>query len=199
MATLKDLLNDNYREDMTVGELEGMLASNGIKLADLSKGDYVSKAKFEDTVSKSTLTLQQREQLITQFGTEKEQLEYQLGLVSGELSQLKVKANKQNAINILMNAGLNEEHYSAFIDGIVSEDEERTISLADNMAKSISGLIQTKQKEFENQAMQTLTVPNGKSGGSAQMTKDEFRSLTLPDKQKLANENPELYNSFTQQ
>jgi hypothetical protein len=50
--TIKELLGDAYREDMTIAEIESALA--GKKLADLSTGEYVSKKKYDDEVSKRT-------------------------------------------------------------------------------------------------------------------------------------------------
>lgn len=50
--TIKELLGDAYREDMTIAEIESALA--GKKLADLSTGEYVSKKKYDDEVAKRT-------------------------------------------------------------------------------------------------------------------------------------------------
>lgn len=46
MATLRELLGSSYKEGMTVEEAETALS--GKKLVDLSTGDYVSKAKYDD-------------------------------------------------------------------------------------------------------------------------------------------------------
>ena len=46
MATLKDILGEAYREDMTLADIESALADK--KLADLSSGEYVSKGKLTD-------------------------------------------------------------------------------------------------------------------------------------------------------
>ncbi len=45
MATIKELLGDNYKEGMTFEEAEAALSK--CNLADLSRGEYVSKAKYE--------------------------------------------------------------------------------------------------------------------------------------------------------
>ena len=50
--TIKELLGDAYREDMTLAEIETALANK--KLADLSTGEYVSKKKYDDEVAKRT-------------------------------------------------------------------------------------------------------------------------------------------------
>ena len=46
MATLKDILGEAYREDMTLADIESAIAN--MKLADLSSGEYVSKGKLTD-------------------------------------------------------------------------------------------------------------------------------------------------------
>ena len=46
MATLKDILGESYKDDMTVADIESVIAS--MKLVDLSNGEYVSKGKLTD-------------------------------------------------------------------------------------------------------------------------------------------------------
>ncbi len=46
MVTLRELLGESYKEGMTLAEAEKAL--EGKKLVDLSKGEYVSKAKYDD-------------------------------------------------------------------------------------------------------------------------------------------------------
>lgn len=46
MAALRELLGESYKEGMTLTEAEKVL--EGKKLVDLSTGDYVSKAKYDD-------------------------------------------------------------------------------------------------------------------------------------------------------
>ena len=46
MATLRELLGESYKEGMTLDEAEKAL--EGKKLVDLSAGEYVSKAKYDD-------------------------------------------------------------------------------------------------------------------------------------------------------
>ena len=46
MATIRELLGESYKEGMTFEEAETALAS--MKLADLSKGEYVAKGKMTD-------------------------------------------------------------------------------------------------------------------------------------------------------
>lgn len=61
MATLKELLGDSYHDGMTLDDVDKVIA--GMKLADLSTGDYVSKGKaqgFEDRAKKAEKALADR-------------------------------------------------------------------------------------------------------------------------------------------
>ena len=49
MATLREILGDNFKEGMTLEEIENAL--NGKNLADLSAGQYVSVGKYNAVVS----------------------------------------------------------------------------------------------------------------------------------------------------
>ena len=49
MATLREILGDAYKADMTLAEIESSL--NGKNLADLSGGQYVSVGKYNSAIS----------------------------------------------------------------------------------------------------------------------------------------------------
>ena len=49
MATLKELLGDSYKSEMTFAEIESAL--NGKNLADLSGGQYVSVGKYNSAIA----------------------------------------------------------------------------------------------------------------------------------------------------
>ena len=49
---LKELLGENYKEDITVEEIGNLISA--MKLADLSKGEYVAKGKLTEAENKLT-------------------------------------------------------------------------------------------------------------------------------------------------
>ena len=49
---LKELLGENYKEDITVEEISNLISA--MKLADLSKGEYVAKGKLTEAENKLT-------------------------------------------------------------------------------------------------------------------------------------------------
>lgn len=52
MATIRELLGDKYKDDMTIADVEAAL--QGMNLANLSSGDYVSKAKWQEAVNEAS-------------------------------------------------------------------------------------------------------------------------------------------------
>ena len=52
--TLQEILGDNYKEDMTVAEISELISK--MKLADLSKGEYVAKGKLTEIEGKLSKT-----------------------------------------------------------------------------------------------------------------------------------------------
>lgn len=144
MATLRELLGSSYKEGMTVEEAETALA--GKRLVDLSTGEYVSKAKYDDdTKLLSTYKAQvdgKQGEIDSAVATAVAQAkaeaktEYEKQL-KNERTADKRKHAKEKHYN-----GLNDEQkgiYDAFIkddDLKLSEDEE-SFSNFDELAKPI--------------------------------------------------------------
>ncbi len=82
--------------------------------------------------------------------------------------------NKSKAIQELVKGGFAEDDYKDFIDGIVSEDEVKTI----NMAKSMVNLLSKKNAEFEteykNKQLEEMLKPEGGSDGDDISEAEQF-------------------------
>lgn len=72
-------------------------------------------------------------------------------------SEFAKKANRLDAEKILLDAGLTSEDYEAFIDGIVSEDNEQTKALA----TSLAGTFKAKNEAALQKAKQELLDAGG--------------------------------------
>ncbi len=58
MADLKELLGENYKDNMTPEEIVGAIKEND-KIVSLTTGNYVSKGKFEDLSAKYSKTMEE--------------------------------------------------------------------------------------------------------------------------------------------
>ena len=92
MASLKDILGELYREDMTMAEIEKALADK--KLADLSSGDYVSKGKLADYEARA----KKAEKALAEKLTEEEKAQIELARREEYYKELEKENNRNKYI-----------------------------------------------------------------------------------------------------
>ena len=95
MATLKDILGESYKENMTLAELETALADK--KLADLSSGEYVSKGKLTDYERRA----KEAEKKLAERLTEEEKAQAKLAEREEYYKQLERENNRNKYISKL--------------------------------------------------------------------------------------------------
>lgn len=76
------------------------------------------------------------------------------------------KSNRLDAEKILVAAGLTEEDYKDLIDGIVSDNEETTKTLATNLASMVTKQKEAVEKKTKEALMDSTNKPGGGSGGN---------------------------------
>jgi transketolase len=99
--------------------------------------------------------------------------------------------NKMKAENILVGAGLTADDYKDILDGFVSEDADKTTSLATNFANVVKAKTEAAGKAKEAELLQNMTPPP--IGGNTKTTKEQFKDMSYSDKAKLYQENPALF------
>jgi hypothetical protein len=107
--------------------------------------------------------------------------------------------NRTKAVSELAAAGLTEDDYKDLIDGIVSDDEEKTV----NMAKSMAALISKKKSDYEadvkDKQLREFQKPSGgnSAGNGEQKTEAETLAESIAKSQsgamKSANEARKFY------
>jgi hypothetical protein len=191
---LKELLGDAYREDMTLEEVEQALKDlNLVDPSTLPKS--VSKEVFDKTASELARYKRELKELQEKNMTAEEKLKLELEKAAEAQAKYAKELSKLRATEIFVTAGLSEEDYTPLIDIVVSEDEE----LTKIRAKSMVDVIASQKKAVEKAVKAELLkgTPKPETGEpSKNMTLDDFRKMSLMDKQKFARENPELYQSI---
>ena len=190
MATIKEILGDAYKADMTLADIESAL--NGKNLADLSGGQYVSvgkynaaiverddfKAKYTDTLNeaqKAELANAEREERYKAIERENSINRYEKKLSAS----VKDEAIR-NEIAILMADGKYDEaidKQNAYLAAETAEIEKR---IKDELMK------QNPQAQAGND-------------GAGAITKEQFDQMTVAERTKLYREQPEKYNEFVNQ
>ena len=190
MATLKEILGDAYKAEMTLADVESAL--NGKNLADLSGGQYVSvgkyntaiaerddyKAKYTDTLNeaqKAELANAEREERYKAIERENSINRYEKKLSSS----VKDEAIR-NEIAILMADG----KYDEAID-------KQNAYLATETAEL--------EKRIKDELMKQNPQAQAGNDGAGVITKEQFDQMTVAERTKLYKEQPEKYNEFVNQ
>ena len=108
------------------------------------------------------------------------------------------KSNRLDAVQKFVAAGIGEEDYGSLLDSIVSDDAKATAKAADSIIAVVTAQREAAGESVRKELIDSTPKPQvgGKPGGA--MTREQFRALPLTEKQRIATEQPDLYNSFYQ-
>lgn len=190
MATLKEILGDAYKAEMTLTDIESALA--GKNLADLSLGQYVSVSKYntaiaerDDFKSKYTDTL-----------TEVQKAEF----ANAEREEKYKAIERENAINRF------EKKLHSSVKNEVVRNEIAVLMADGKYLEAIdkqNAYLETENAEIEkrikDELMKQNPQANPEEGGAGSITKEQFNQMTVAERTKLYREQPEKYNEFVNQ
>jgi hypothetical protein len=190
MATLKEILGDAYKADMTLAEVESAL--NGKNLADLSGGQYVSVGKYntaiaerDDYKSKYTDTLNEAQRA---------------ELANAEREERYKAIERENSINryekklssSVKNEAIRNEIAILMADGKYDEAiDKQNAYLATETAEI--------EKRIKDELMRQNPQAQASASGAGDITKEQFDQMTVAERTKLYREQPEKYNEFVNQ
>jgi vacuolar-type H+-ATPase subunit I/STV1 len=190
MATLREILGDAYKADMTLAEIESAL--NGKNLADLSGGQYVSVGKYNSAISErddykakytDTLTeAQKAEQANIERENRYKEIEKQNSIYryTEKFSSTIKDKTILTEVATLMADGKFEEAIDKQNDYLATENAEMEKRIKDELMK------QNPQAQAGND-------------GAGTITKEQFDKMTVAERTKLYKEQPEKYNEFVNQ
>lgn len=190
MATLKELLGDAYKSDMTLADIESSL--DGKNLADLSGGQYVSVGKYntaiaerDDFKSKYTATLteaQRAEQESIERENRYKQIEKQNSIYryTDKLSStIKDKATLTEIATLMADGKFDEaiDKQNAYLASETAEIEKR----------------------IKDELMKQNPQANAENNNAGAITKKQFDQMSVAERTKFYKEQPEKYNEFVNQ
>ena len=187
MATLKELLGDAYKSDMTLAEIESAL--NGKNLADLSGGQYVSVGKYnsaiaerDDFKAKYTATLSDAQK------AEQEAAEREMRYKEIEKTNA-IYSYTDKLSPIIKDKAKLTEIATLYAEGKFAEaiDKQNTY-LATERAEL--------EKTIKDDLMKKNPQANPQNGNATYKTKDEIMAITDTDaRQKAIAENLSLFEN----
>lgn len=152
----------------------------------IQKGLETNRQKWEQEYA-------ERAKLSAEELAQKE-LEEKMKALDSKNAEIQKKANLIEAKELLANADVPKTHYEKFINMLVTNDSESTISNVNNF---ISMFNETKSNIETNIKSQLTTIPKPKTGDdNVIVTKDSFIKMSYAEKMKFKNENPEQFKEF---
>lgn len=163
MATLKELLGESYREDMTLEDIESVIAK--MKLADLSNGEYVSKGKLADYEAR----MKKAEKALADKLTEEEKAQLELAKKEEYYKALE-KENARNKYITKLGKTIKDEQVLGEIADLYASGEYATA--IDKQNDYLANYHSELEKTIKADLMKQNPQPNPQSGSKAK--KDAF-------------------------
>ena len=191
---LKALLGGDYKEGMTLDEINAALA--GKNLVDPSTlPPSVSKKMFDENASELAAAKKKLKELEEANLTDAEKLKKIQEAAEEAQRIFTVKSNRMDVEKVLISAGLAEADYAPFIDTIVTVDAEAS----KNAAKAIATMIAAQKKAVEaavRKEQQDNTPKPGAQTNPPAMTKADFAKLSFDEQNRFFTEHREEYNKL---
>lgn len=187
MADLKSLLGDDFKDEMTIEEIN----------AALSAKTFIDKKLFDKSKSELAALQKEKKELEEKGMTAEEKLKQAVEAAAAKEKEFKVKSNRIDVEKTFLKGGLSEKDYAGFLDGIVSDNLEDSKALAEKIVGSFSAKI----AEIEEKTKETLLkgTPKPPAGGdfSKDITKEKFNAMGYNERVELLKTNPDLYKQLT--
>lgn len=188
MATLKDILGEAYREDMTLADIESAIAT--MKLADLSSGEYVSKGKLMDYETRA----KKAEKALAEKLTEEEKAQIEQAKREEYYKALEKENNRNKYIAKLGKLIKDEKVLNEIADLYADGDFATAIDKQNEYLAKYHGEL---EKTIKADLMKHNPQPQPQNGNGG-ITKEQFDAMGVQERTKLYNEQPEVYKQFTQ-
>lgn len=194
MATLKELIGDAYKDNMTLADIETAL--NGKNLADLSTGQYVSVSKHNSIVNGLTAERDDYKTKYTATLTEAQKAEAENAERENRYKQIE----KENSIyrytdklsSTIKDKAVLSEVATLMAEGKFDEaiDKQNTY-----LAYETAEL----EKRIKDELMRQNPQAQAGNDGAGTITKEQFDNMTVAERTKLYKEQPDKYNEFVNQ
>ena len=154
----------------------------------IQKGLETHKSKWERD-------FQDRAKLSAEEIAQKE-LDEQLGLLSKREAEISKRSNLIDARDMLTSANIPKEQYEKFMDLLITDDTEGTLTNVNNFIDSFNAT----KIEIESKLKKEMSkVPAPSAGfGDVGVSKDKFTEMSYSELVKLKQDNEELYNQLVE-
>ena len=186
MATLKDILGEAYRDDMTLADIESAIAN--MKLADLSSGEYVSKGKLMDYETRA----KKAEKALAEKLTEEEKAQIELAKREEYYKQLE-KENNRNKYIAKLGKSIKDENVLNEIAELYANGDFSTA--IDKQNEYLADYHKNMEKTIKAELLKLNPQATAQSGQSNIKTKDDIMAIKdTATRQQAIAENLHLFS-----
>jgi len=125
----------------------------------------------------------------------KRELESKMSELTSKEKDILRRANKLEALEKLNGAGVPKTAYEKLLDKLIDEDLESTNANIDSFIGVFNETKTSLETEIKKQ-FSNITPPITGTGGTDEITKEQFVKMGYQQKLELKQTNPELYASF---
>ena len=195
MADIQTLLGEEYREGMTIDEINAVLANRQfVDPTTLPKS--VEKSIFDKTASELSKVKKELGELKNNNLTGEEKVNAAIAAADARANEYSVKLNRLEVEKLFIADGLTEADYAELIEDIVSEDSEKTMKLAKNLLAVVKNQKSAAEKAIRAELLKKTPKPPAGEPGNDVMTMDKFRKLSPKERYDFSVSNPEEYKKL---
>lgn len=178
---LKTLLGNDYREGMTLEEVD----------AALSERKLIDKSLFDKTASELSAARKKVTQLESSTLTVEEQLKKAQEEAQETKSRYARELSALRAKEILVGAGLKESEYTAVLPAVIRENEDETKALAEGIVAMLKARETAMEKDLTARLMAETPKPAAPVPTAGM--KEKWSGMTLTEKALFKQRHPDEY------
>lgn len=148
---IRELLGEDFKEGMTVEEIETIFSNKDVKLANLSTGDHVGKGKhmreLQDAEAKFRREIAERETRISELTGAETTLSTTNQELMNKVNALVLENNKSKYKSSLMGLGYDDTIIDEMVDMEFYEGDDKVVKKSDLMRRATANLLANKEKE----------------------------------------------------
>ena len=195
MADIQSLLGEEYRDGMTIEEINGVLANRQfVDPTTLPKS--VEKHIFDKTASELAKVKKELGELKNNNLSDEEKVNAAIAAADARANEYSLKMNRLDVEKLFLADGLTEADYADLIDDIVSEDSDKTIKLAKSLLAVVKSQKSAAEKSLRAELLKKTPKPPAGDTGSEGMTMEKFRKLSPKERFDFSVNNPEEYKKL---
>ena len=184
--------------DITDDQLKSLMDINGADVNAEKDAAKSYKAKLDEANEKLKAAMEANEAKDAESKTIEQRMKDIEEQFAKKERALALDRNELEAKKVLSAAGISDDEIASVIGSIVSEDADKTVSGATALATLVTGQKTLAAEAERKKMMSGTTKPQGSSGDTKTVTREQFAAMDYAQMEKLFEENPELFKQLNE-